>query len=154
MPGLLWMGGVCFWARKLAVWSSWGFQMSIRLSQGYLRLTEASRFVNLHFLTFGSSKKDDPCNKPSLWSSFVVSKLCVTSHNTFFPPCAKNSLGTRLSLKCTGPQQAVLTHPWDISASGLGQNMTRKGLKIFCWLLYTWNYVTWPQVTRSPAVSY
>ena len=40
--------------------------MSIRLSQGYMKLTEASCFVNLHFLEFGSSKKDDPCNKPSL----------------------------------------------------------------------------------------
>ena len=59
--------------------------MSIRLSQGYLRSTEASCFVNLCFLAFGSSKKDDPCNKPSLSSSFVVQrfKLCVTSHNTF-----------------------------------------------------------------------
>ena len=43
--------------------------MSIRLSQGYLRLTEASCFVNLRFLAFGSSEKDDPCNKPSLESS-------------------------------------------------------------------------------------
>ena len=40
--------------------------MSIRLSQGYLRLAEASCFVNLHFLAFGSSEKDDPSNKPSL----------------------------------------------------------------------------------------
>ena len=37
-------------------------QMSIRLSQGFLRLTEASRFVNFSFLAFGSSEKDDPCN--------------------------------------------------------------------------------------------
>ena len=49
--------------------------MSIKLSQGYLRLTEASRFVNLRFLAFGSSEKDDLCNKPSLWSSFVVSSF-------------------------------------------------------------------------------
>ena len=41
-------------------------QMSIRLSQGYLRLTEASCFVNLCFLAFGSSEEDDPCNKLSL----------------------------------------------------------------------------------------
>ena len=34
--------------------------MSIRLSQGYLRLSEASCFLNLHFLAFGSSEKDDP----------------------------------------------------------------------------------------------
>ena len=40
--------------------------MSIRLSQGYLGLAEASCFVNLRFLVFGSSEKDDPCNKPSL----------------------------------------------------------------------------------------
>ena len=40
--------------------------MSIRLSQGYLRLTEASCFVNLRFLAFGSSEKDDPCNELSL----------------------------------------------------------------------------------------
>ena len=49
--------------------------MSIRLSQGYLRSTKASCFVNLRFLAFGSSKKDDPCNKPSLSSSFVVSSF-------------------------------------------------------------------------------
>ena len=49
--------------------------MSIRLSQGYLRLAEASCFVNLCFLAFGSSEKDDPCNKPSLESSFVVSSF-------------------------------------------------------------------------------
>ena len=41
-------------------------QMSIRLSRGFLRLTEASCFVNLRFLAFGSSEKDDPCNEPSL----------------------------------------------------------------------------------------
>ena len=40
-----------------------GFQMSTRLSQGFLRLTEASCFVNLHFSVFGSSEKDDPCNE-------------------------------------------------------------------------------------------
>ena len=37
--------------------------MSIRLSQGYLRL---ACFVDLCFLVFGSSEKDGPCNKPSL----------------------------------------------------------------------------------------
>ena len=36
-------------------------QMSIRLSQGFLRLTEASCYVNLRFLAFGSAEKDDPC---------------------------------------------------------------------------------------------
>ena len=40
--------------------------MLIRLSLSYLRLTEASCFVNLRFFAFGSSEKDDPCNKPSL----------------------------------------------------------------------------------------
>ena len=49
--------------------------MSIRLSRGYLRLTEASCFVNLCFLAFGSFEKDDPSNKPSLLSSFVVSSF-------------------------------------------------------------------------------
>ena len=39
------------------------FQMSIRLSQGFLWLTEASCFVNLCILAFRSSEKDDPCNK-------------------------------------------------------------------------------------------
>ena len=55
--------------------------MSIRLSQDYLRLTEASCFVNLRFLAFGSSEKDDPCNV-SL-ELFRSCKLCVTSHNIF-----------------------------------------------------------------------
>ena len=41
-------------------------QMSIRLSRGFLRLTEASCFVNLRFLAFGISEKDDSCNEPSL----------------------------------------------------------------------------------------
>ena len=42
-------------------------QMSIRLSRGFLRLTEAScQLVNLRFLAYGSSEKDDSCNKPSL----------------------------------------------------------------------------------------
>ena len=41
---------VCFWAWKLTVWSSWGFQMSTRLSHGYLRLTEASCFCESLFL--------------------------------------------------------------------------------------------------------
>ena len=41
-------------------------QMSIRLSRGFLRLTEASCFVNLRFLAFGSSEKEDSCNEPSL----------------------------------------------------------------------------------------
>ena len=40
-------------------------QMSIRLSRGFLRLT-ADVFVNLRFLAFGSSEKDDSCNEPSL----------------------------------------------------------------------------------------
>ena len=41
-------------------------QMSIRLSRDFLRLTEASCFVNLCFLAFGSSEKDDSCNELSL----------------------------------------------------------------------------------------
>ena len=50
------------------------FQMPIRLSQGFLSLTEASCFVNLCFVAFGSSEKD-PCNKLSLQSSFIVSSF-------------------------------------------------------------------------------
>ena len=49
--------------------------LSIRLSRSFLRLTETSCFVNLRFLAFGSSEKDDSCNKPSLSSSFVVSSF-------------------------------------------------------------------------------
>ena len=40
-------------------------QVSIKLSHGFLRLTEASCCVNLGFLAFGSSEKDDPCTEPS-----------------------------------------------------------------------------------------
>ena len=56
--------------------------MLIRLSQGFLRLTKALCFVNLCFLAFGSSEKDDPGNELSL-ELFRTFKLCVTSHNTF-----------------------------------------------------------------------
>ena len=59
------MGGVCF---KLdnGQCEVPDHQMLVRLSQGFLRLTEASCFVNLCILVFGSSEKYDPCNKPSL----------------------------------------------------------------------------------------
>ena len=61
------MNGQCmFLSFKTGSVKFLSFQMSIRLSQGFLRLTEASRFVNLRFLAFGSSEKDDPCNEPSL----------------------------------------------------------------------------------------
>jgi len=48
-------------------------QMSIRLSKGFLRSTKASSFVNLHFLAFGRSEKENPCNELSFWNSFIVS---------------------------------------------------------------------------------
>ena len=32
-------------------------------------------FVNLRFLAFGSSEKDDPCNELSLLSSFIASSF-------------------------------------------------------------------------------
>ena len=61
------MNGRCmFLSLKTGSVKFLGFQMSIRLSQGYLRLTEASCFVNLCFLAFGSSEEDDPCNELSL----------------------------------------------------------------------------------------
>ena len=58
MPGLLWTGGVCFWACQLAVWSSW----ASNVKYGCLRVTlrEVSRFVSLCFLVFRSSKKMIP----------------------------------------------------------------------------------------------
>ena len=53
--------------------------MSIRLSQGYLRLTEASCFVNLRLkLREGSSLQQ--AVSLEFFRSF---KLCVASHNTF-----------------------------------------------------------------------
>ena len=61
----------CEWTMCFSELENWQcevpeLQMSIRLSQGFLRLTEASCFENVHFLAFGSSEKDDFCNKLSL----------------------------------------------------------------------------------------
>ena len=38
-------------------------------------ISEADRGFMLRFLAFGSSEKDDPRNKPSLYSSFVVTSF-------------------------------------------------------------------------------
>ena len=45
------------------------------LSRVTLRLTEVSCFVSLHFLAFGTSEKDYPCNRLSLHSFIVVSSF-------------------------------------------------------------------------------
>ena len=63
--------GFCEWAVCVSEVENWQcevpeLQISTRLSQGLLRLTESSCFVNLCLLAFGSSEKDDACNKLSL----------------------------------------------------------------------------------------
>ena len=57
---------VCFSDLENWLCEACELQMSIRLSRGFLRLTEASCFVNLHLLVFRNSEKDDSCNELSL----------------------------------------------------------------------------------------
>ena len=52
--------------------------LSTSKAQGLHKLTEALSLVNLHFLVFGSSEKDDTCDKLSL-ELFHSYMACVMS---------------------------------------------------------------------------
>ena len=61
------------WRRKART-SVNGWSVFLSLKTGSVKFLRLSN-VDLRFLAFRSSEKDDPCNKPSLYSYFVASSF-------------------------------------------------------------------------------